>query len=137
MFLTRQTCIKKVPNLCIIVNCSFDFYLLLISYLNEASKPREVGGDGGHAHDGALGRGVAPGLVVAGEHAEVAATHKLLVAQTEQRVVRVQKVGMEYNLDPVLGAVQETASLQSLQDRILFIRNYVVSCDRRPEKRKV
>ena len=117
--------------------CSFNLYLLLKSYLNEASKPREVGGDGGHAHDGALGRGVAPGLVVAGEHAQVAAAHKLLVAQTEQRVVRVQEVGMEYDLDPILRTVQEAASLQSLQDRILVIRNHVVSCDGRPEKRKV
>ena len=106
-------------------------------YLNEASKPGEISGDGGDAHDGALGGGVAPGLVVAGEHAEVAAPHKLLIAQTKQRVVRVQEVRMEDDLDPVLGAVQEAASLKRLDDRILIICNHIMSCDGRPEKRKV
>ena len=41
--------------------------------LHEAAEAGEVRGDGGDAHDGALGRGVAPRLVVAGEHAHVAA----------------------------------------------------------------
>lgn len=42
----------------------------------------------GDAHDGALGGGVTPGLVVAGgKHTEVAASDKLLVAELQQRVV--------------------------------------------------
>ena len=42
-------------------------------FLHEAPEPGEVGGDGRDSHDGALSRGVAPGLVVAREHAHVAA----------------------------------------------------------------
>ena len=67
----------------------------------------------------------------------MAAPHKLLIAQTEQRVVRVQEVRMEDDLDPVLGAVQEAASLERLDDRILVISNHIMSCDGRPEKQKV
>ena len=66
--------------------------------LDEAAEAREVGGDGGDAEGGALGRGVAPGLVVGGEDAHVAAPHKLLVTQAQQRVVGVEEVGVENNL---------------------------------------
>ena len=44
--------------------------------LHEAPEAGEVCGDGGDAHDGALGRRVAPRLVVRREHAHVTPCNK-------------------------------------------------------------
>lgn len=65
---------------------------------HETAKARQVCGQAGNAHDGAFGRGVAPWLVVAGKHAKMAATNKVLIVEAEKRVSRVQKLRMENNL---------------------------------------
>jgi len=57
---------------------------LLDVLLHEAAEAAQIGRHGGNAHHCALGRGVAPRLVVRGEHPEMAATHKVLIVQTDQ-----------------------------------------------------
>ena len=44
---------------------------------------------------------------------------------------------MEDDLDPIIRAVQEAASLERFEYGVLVIRNNVMSCDRRPEKKRV
>ena len=44
---------------------------------------------------------------------------------------------MEDDLDPIIRAVQEAASLERLEYRVLVIRNNVVGCDRRPENSRI
>ena len=63
----------------------------------------------GDAHDGALCGGVAPGLVVAGEDAHVAAPHEVVVVQPEQRVGGGQELGVEDYLHPVRTVVEQLA----------------------------
>lgn len=67
---------------------------------HEATKAGEICGDGRDSHDGALRGGVAPWFVVGWEHAQVTATHKLLVVQTKERVRRGEELGVEYDLNP-------------------------------------
>ena len=58
----------------------------------------QVGGDGGDTHDGTFGRSVAPRFVVAGEDAQVTASHEVFVVETEQRVGWRQEFRMEDHL---------------------------------------
>ena len=80
--------------------------------LDEASEAGEVGGDGGNAHDCALGRCVASKFVIGQKHTHVAASDKLFIIQTDQRIVVVQKIWMKDNLDSILWIIEHVASLQ-------------------------
>ena len=80
--------------------------------LDEASETGEVGGDGGNAHDGTLGRGVAPRFVIGRKHAHVAASDKLFIVEADQRIVTVQKIWMKDDLDSILWIIEQVASLQ-------------------------
>ena len=66
--------------------------------LHEAAEATEVGADGWDAHDGTLSRRVPPRLIVRGEHAHVTAPHEVLVVQAEERVGRVEELGVEDHL---------------------------------------
>ena len=101
--------------------------------LYEAAEAREVGSDGGDPHDGALGRGVAPRLVVAWEHSQVTATDKLLVTETQQGIVVIEELWVEDNLDSVLWIVEQVTSLKGRHHGVLVIVLDTVSCYWRPE----
>ena len=101
--------------------------------LDEAAEAGEVGGDAGDTHDGTLGGGVAPGLVVGREHAHVAASDELFVVETNQRIVTVQKVRMEDDFYSVLWIIEHVASLQRLNDWVFVIFNYIVRSNWRPK----
>ena len=68
-----------------------------------------------------------------GKHSEVATSDELLVAEAQQRIVTVQKVGVEDDLDSVLRVVEQVASLKGQEDWVLLVINNVVGRDRRPE----
>ena len=46
--------------------------------LHEATEPGQICSNTWDTHDGTLGGGVAPGLVVGGEHAHMATAHEFL-----------------------------------------------------------
>ena len=54
---------------------------------------------------------------------------KLLVVQTEDRVVRVQKLGMEDDLDAILWAVEQLHSPDLAEDRVAGVIRHVVRDD--------
>ena len=86
--------------------------------LHEAPEARQVCSDAGDAHDGALCRGVAPGLVVTGEDAHVAAADKLLVVQAEQGVGRRQELRVENDFDPVRPVVEQLTPPEGVHHRV-------------------
>lgn len=63
--------------------------------LHEASESGEIGRDTGDAHHSAFSRGVAPWLIVAGKHAQVAAADKFFIVQTEEGVGGREELGVE------------------------------------------
>ena len=69
-----------------------------------------------------------------GKHSEVASSNELLVAETQQRIVAVQEVGVEDDLDSVLRVVEQVAPLEGQEHWVLLVVNNVVGRDRRPEK---
>ena len=56
---------------------------------------------------------------------------KLFVIQTQDRVVRVQKLGVEDDLDPVILLVEQLSPPDLVQDRIVGIVLHVVGGNRR------
>ena len=99
--------------------------------LHVAAEAREVGADAGHAHDGALGRGVAPRLVVRREDAEVGAAHEVVVVHRQHRVGRAQELGVEDHLDAVARVVEELDAPQLVEDGVLRVVDHVVRHDGR------
>lgn len=75
----------------------------------------------------ALGGCVPPRLVVTRENTHVAAAHKLLIVQTQNRVVRIQKLGVEHNLDAIRRTVKQMDSSNLHQDRVGSVIGHVVS----------
>ena len=63
----------------------------------------------------------------------MASSDELLVAETQQRIVAVQEVGVEDDLDSVLRVVEQVAPLEGQEHWILLVVNNVVGRDRRPE----
>ena len=63
----------------------------------------------------------------------MASSNELLVAETQQRIVAVQEVGVEDDLDSVLRVVEQVAPLEGQEDWVLLVVNNVVGRDRRPE----
>ena len=59
----------------------------------------------------------------------MAAADKLLVVHTENRVVRVEEVGMEDDLDAVRHVVEELDAPDLVEDRVVGIVGHVVRCD--------
>ena len=80
--------------------------------LDDTSEAGEVCGDGRYAHDCTLGRCVASKFVIGQKHTHVAASDKLFIIQTDQRIVVVQKIWMKDNLDSILWIIEQVASLQ-------------------------
>ena len=63
----------------------------------------------------------------------MASSNELLVAETQQRIVAVEEVGVEDDLDSVLRVVEQVAPLEGLKHWVLLVVNNVVGRDRRPE----
>jgi hypothetical protein len=61
----------------------------------------------------------------------VATSNKLLVIQTEDGVVGVQKLWMEDDLDPVGAPVEQLDAPDLVEDRVAGVVRHVVSDDRR------
>ena len=69
------------------------------------TKAGQVGRDAGHVEGHGLQRGVAPGLVVGGEDAEVVAQYGVVVAEIDDAVVAREVAGHEDEFHVVLLAV--------------------------------
>jgi hypothetical protein len=80
-------------------------------------------------HDRALCWSITPRFVVAGEDAKVAATDKLFVIETKDRVVRVEEIGMEYNLDAIVVVVEELHPADLAENRIVVVVDHIVCGD--------
>ena len=63
----------------------------------------------------------------------MASSNELLVAETQQRIVAVEEVGVEDDLDSVLRVVEQVAPLEGQEHWVLLVVNNVVGRDRRPE----
>ena len=98
--------------------------------LHEAAETGKVGGDVGNTHDSALGGSIAEGLVVRGEDTEVATTDKLLVVEAKDRVVGVQELGVEDDLDAVRSAVEELDATDLVENGVVGVVGHVVGHDR-------
>lgn len=57
------------------------------------------------------------------------ATYKVLVVHGQQRVGRVEELGMEYDLDPVVVVVEELAPSQCIQYGVGGVFRDIVSAD--------
>lgn len=86
--------------------------------LHEAAKTRQVGRDGGNAHDRTFSGCVTPWFIIAGEHTHVATSHKVLVLETEKGIGGRQKLGMENDFDPVVTIVEQLATSQGAHDGV-------------------
>ena len=85
----------------------------------------------GDAHDCALGRGVAPRLIVGGEDAHVAAADEVVVVEAEERVGGGEELGVEDHLDPVRPLVEELAPPDAGEHRVLLVVDHIVGGDGR------
>ena len=56
----------------------------------------------------------------------MASTHELLVVHAQDRVVAVQEVGVEHNLDAVLRVVEELHTTDLVEDRVVRVVRHVV-----------
>lgn len=59
----------------------------------------------------------------------MAAPHELLVVQTKDRIIRVQKVGVENNLDPIVACIKELDSSDLVEDGVVGIVRHVMCSD--------
>lgn len=99
--------------------------------LHETPEPRQVRRDARYTHHRALGRRVAPRLVVTRKHAQMAPAHELFVIQPEQRVRGAQELWMKNYLDSIVACVEQVAATDRVQDRVVPVVDDVVSGDRR------
>jgi hypothetical protein len=58
-------------------------------------------------YDSALRRSVTPRLVVTRENTHVAASDEFLVIETENRIIGIEEIGMENDLDTIRLAVEQ------------------------------
>lgn len=82
-------------------------------------------------HHGALRGRVPPRFVIAREDAEMASTDELLVVEAQNRIVRVQKVRMEDDLDAVVRAVEELDAADLIEDGVVGVVSHIVRRDGR------
>lgn len=73
---------------------------------------------------------ITPRLVVTREDAQMASSDKLLIVQAQDRVVRIQKVGVEHNLDTIAARVEQLDASDLAQDRVRRVVRHVVRRDR-------
>lgn len=74
----------------------------------------------------ALSGGIAPRFIVTREDTHVATSHELLVVKTQDRVVAVQEIGVEDDLDAIAGAVKELDTTDLVEDWVGRIVYHVV-----------
>lgn len=72
---------------------------------------------------------VSPWLVIAREDTEMASSHELFIIQSKNRVIRVQEVRMEDNLDTIVVSVEELHSPHLVQNRISAVVRHIVRRD--------
>ena len=72
-----------------------------------------------------------PRLVVTREDTQVASSDELFVVETEDRVVRVQELGVEDDLDAVRVSVEELNAANLVQDGVVRVIGHVVRHDGR------
>jgi hypothetical protein len=98
--------------------------------LHEAPEARKIGRDTRDAHNRALRGRVPPRLVIAREHTEMAPSHKLLIVQPQDRVIAVQEIWVEDDLDAVAGVVEQLHAPDLVQDRVVGVVGHVVRHNR-------
>ena len=103
---------------------------VLDQLLHVAPEPGQVRGDAGDTHDGALGRGVPPRLVVRREHAQVRPADKVVVVQRQHRVGGIEEFRVEDDLDTIGRVVEELHPTDLVEDRVLGVVEHVVRDDR-------
>ena len=99
--------------------------------LHEATETREVGGDRGDTHYGTFSGSVTPRFVVTRENTQMASTNELFIVQTKNRVVGVEEIWVEDNLDTVVLRVKQLDTTNLVENRVASIVSHVVSRHRR------
>lgn len=61
----------------------------------------------------------------------MATSDKFLVVESKNRIVRVQEIGMEHDLDAVSLIVEQLNASDLIQDRVVVVVRHVVRRDRR------
>ena len=84
-----------------------------------------------HTYNSALCGRVAPRFIVTWENSQVAAAHELLVVHPQDRVVAVEEVGVEDDLDAVMRVVEELHAPDLGQNRVVVVVRHVVRRDGR------
>ena len=74
----------------------------------------------------AFGRRVSPRLIVRREDPQMAAADELLVVHAENRVVAVQEVRVEHDLDTVMRVVEQLDASDLVEDRVIVVVGHVV-----------
>lgn len=80
-------------------------------------------------HDGAFCRGITPGFIITREHTQMTPSHKLLIIQSQNGIIRVQEIRMEHDLDSVAARVEELDATDLAEDRVACVVCHVVSDD--------
>lgn len=102
---------------------------VLNQLLHVAAEAGKVGGDAGYAHDGTLGGGVAPWLVVGGKDTEMGSADKVVVVEGKDGVGGVEEFGVEDDLDAVGGVVEELDAADLGENWVVSVVNHVVGDD--------
>jgi len=99
--------------------------------LHEAAEAGEVGGYAGDAHNSTFGGCVSPGFVVTREDAEMCSSDKLFIVEAQDGIVRIEKVGMEYDLDAVATIIEQSDPPYLVQYGIIRVVGHVMRRDGR------
>ena len=103
--------------------------LIALAGAHPHAEAGEVGGDRGHGMGGAFLRGIAPGLVPGGEHAQIAGGQHLFIAHVQEAVLAVEQGGIEDDLHVVLRPVVQAQALAGIEDGIVGLVVDVMAAD--------
>ncbi len=73
--------------------------------------------------------GVTPWLIITREDTHVASTNEFFIIKTKNRIVTIQKVGVEDNLHAVVTMIEKFYSAYLVENGIIRIVGHVVSND--------
>ena len=76
-----------------------------------------------------LSRSIAPWFVVAWENTEMAPTNKLFIIKAQNRVVAIQEIGMEDDLDTIVTMVEEFDPTNLVEDGVVSVIGHIVRHD--------
>jgi hypothetical protein len=82
--------------------------------------------DSYHTYHSALGRSVAPWLIVTRENTHMTTPHKFLIVQTKDWVVRIQEVRMENDFHTIVMLIVKLHPPYLAQDRVIRVIHHVM-----------